>query len=169
MPDTVGETLLRGRLLLSSYAPLSAILYARIDGNIRYLFAGLAIAGLLDAARLTWLGSRVAAAPRSFVDVRDAGGEVAAYVATYLLPFLAAPHPDTGDLWAYGIFALVVIVVTLRSNLGAVNPTIYLLGWRVVAVTLLDGRQRYLVCRQVPAPGERVPIRELFGVLQRAD
>jgi hypothetical protein len=167
--DGVGQTLLRGRLLFSSYAPLNAILFARIDGGERFVFAALAIVGLLDASRLTWLAGRVAQAPRIFVDVRDAGAEVAGYLATYLLPFLAAPHATTSDVWAYGIYAIVVIVITLRSNLGAVNPTIYLLGWRVVTVTLQDGRERFLICRHVPRSGERVGVRELYGVLQAQD
>lgn len=161
----LGQTLLRARVLLSSYAPLNAILFARIDTNPRWIFLGLAIAGLVDAYRLTWDAQRLAATPRVFSSIRDSGGEIAGYVATYLLPFLAAPHPDTGDLWAYGIYALVVAVITLRSDLGHVNPTIYMLGWRVVTVTLEDGRERYLVCRAAPKAGESVRVSELYGIL----
>jgi hypothetical protein len=163
--DALGQTLLRARLLFSSYAPLNLILYARIDGGVRYGFLALGIVGFLDANRLTWLAGGLAAAPRSFTSVRDSGAEVAGYLATYLLPFLAAPHVDAGDIWAYGIYAVVVIVITLRSNLAHINPTIYVLGWKVVTVTLQDGRDRYLVCRRTPAPGERVAVTELFGVL----
>jgi hypothetical protein len=167
--DGLGHTLLRARLLLSSYAPLDAILFARIDGGVRYAFAFLAIIGLLDASRLTWLAGGVVPVPRTFVEVRDAGGEVAGYLATYLLPFLAAPHTTAGDIWAYVIYAIVVVIVTLRSNLGAINPTIYLLGWKVATVTLQDGRERYLVCRRTPARGERVNVSELYGVLHTRD
>jgi hypothetical protein len=154
---------------LSSYAPLNAILYARIDGSVRFAFAALAVVGLLDASRLTWLTGRLASVPRRFTEVRDAGGEVAGYLATYLLPFLAAPHASTGDLFGYGIYAVVVIVITIRSNLGAVNPTIYLLGWRVVTVTLEDGRERYLICRRVPAADTSLNVSELYGVLRARD
>ena len=167
--DALGQTLLRARLLFSSYAPLNLILYARIDGGVRYGFLALGITGFLDANRLTWLAGRIAAAPRFFTAVRDSGAEVAGYLATYLLPFLAAPHLDTGDIWAYGIYAVVVIVITLRSDLAHINPAIYVLGWKVVTVTLQDGRERYLVCRRSPAPGDRTRVSELYGVLHSQD
>src|SRR5690349_21288048 len=51
--DSFGQTLLRARLLFSSYAPLNLILFLRIDGNIRLVFMALAVIGLLDASRLT--------------------------------------------------------------------------------------------------------------------
>jgi hypothetical protein len=167
--NDVAEAVLRGRLLFSSYAPLNAILAALIEDDVRYLFALLAILGFLDAYRLTWWASRVARVPRTFREVKDAGGEVAGYLATYLLPFLAAPHADAGDLVGYAIYAVVVVVVTLRSNLGAVNPAIYLFGWKIATVTLQDGRERYLVCRRTPPPGEVVHVANLYGVLHARD
>jgi hypothetical protein len=167
--DDLGHSLLRARLLLSSYAPLNVILFIRVDSGWRFGFIALALAGFLDANRITWLAKRVAPVRRTFSAVRDSGGEVAAYVATYLLPFLAAPHAGAGEIWAYAIFAAVVAVISLRSDLAHVNPTIYLLGWKVVTVTLQDGRERYLVCRRAPSVGEPVSVTELYGVLQARD
>lgn len=167
--DDLAEIILRGRLLLSSYAPLGAILSARTTGEARYTFAALAIAGLLDASRLTWLAGRLSTVPRSFAEVRDAGSEVAGYLATYLLPFLAAPHASVGDLVGYSIYAAVVIVITVRSNLGVVNPTIYLLGWRVALVRVHGGRERFLICRHIPPASAVVNVADFFGVLRTSD
>ncbi len=167
--DDLAEVLIRGRLLLSSYAPLCAILAARTSDETRDVFAALAILGVLDAARLTWLSGKLAPSPRRLTEVHDAGSEVAGYLATYLLPFLVAPHPTHGELIGYLLYALVVVAVTIRSNLGIVNPTIYLLGWRIALVTLSDGRERYLICRHIPDSTEPVRVANFFGVLRTED
>jgi hypothetical protein len=154
------------RILLSSYAPLSLILFARIADVARYGFLVLAVLGFVDALRITDRVGKLNHVPRHIVAVRDAGSEIAAYLATYLLPFLAAPHAKTGDIIGYVIFAVVVSIVTLRSDLAHVNPTMYLLGFRVVTVTLDSGRERYLVCKKAPKANSTVYVAELYGVLQ---
>jgi hypothetical protein len=167
--DSFGQTLLRARVLLSSYAPLSFILAARIDSlplRIACLSAGLV--GVGDALRLTLLASEKQAVPRRVEEVRDSGSQVAGYLATYLLPLLAAPDPRTGDLIGYGIYAVLIAVITLRSDLAHINPTLYLLGWKVVTVTLGDGRDRYLICMTTPRSGTLVHMTELYGVLHAA-
>jgi hypothetical protein len=80
-------------------------------------------------------------------------------------PLLAAPSPTSGDLVGYAIYGLVVVVVSLRSNMAHVNPTLYLLGWRVTGVTLDGGEHQYLVSRNAPAPGDQIRVTRLYGVL----
>jgi hypothetical protein len=157
-------------VLLSSYAPLFLILVARVDtAPIRAVCLGFAIVGIGDALRLTLLAGEKQAVPRSFDDVRDSGSQVAAYLATYLLPLLAAPDPDAGDLVGYGIYAVLIVVITLRSDLAHINPTLYLLGWKVVSVTTSMGGERYLICKQSPRIGEQVRVVQLYGVLHAVE
>jgi hypothetical protein len=163
----VAAAVVRARVLFSSYAPFFGILALRLDPPAaRIACLGLVIVGIGDAIRLTWLAPKGFSRP-TVQAVRDAGGEVAAYLATYLLPLLAAPNPDGWDLGAYAVYFGLVIVITLRSNLAHVNPMLYLLGWRVVTVTLEgdEDHERYLVCRRAPIPGERVQVAEMVGVL----
>jgi hypothetical protein len=164
--DDFWEAVLRARVLLSSYAPLLFILFARVHSTpLRVIFLGLGLLGLGDALRLTLLAGDKQAVPRSFVEVRDSGSQVAGYLATYLLPLLAAPDPDAGDLVGYSIYAFLIVVITLRSDLAHINPTLYLLGWKVVTVVTVDARERYLICKQAPKAGEQVRVTELYGVL----
>lgn len=90
---------------------------------------------------------------------------VAGYLATYLLPLLAGPAPDTGDLLGYLVYGIVVAVVTLRSDLAHINPTLYLLGWKVVTVIQHNGDERYLICRRAPRVGQPARVTQLYGVL----
>lgn len=152
--------------MLSSYAALNLILAARLEPTVpKYVCLALAVLGVVDGLRLSWLASRKHAVPRRVLESRDAGAEVAAYLATYLLPLLAAPKPSSGDLVGYAIYGVVVIVVSVRSNMAHVNPTLYLLGWRVTSVTLDGGNAEYLVSRKPPRPGDEVRVTRLYGVL----
>ncbi|MHB8234978.1 MAG: hypothetical protein ACYDHT_10030 [Solirubrobacteraceae bacterium] len=168
--DRLADTVFRGRVLLSSYAALDLILVARLHhwSPWRWAFLGLALTGILDALRLTILASRTGAVRRTFTAVSDSGGEIAGYLATYLLPLLAAPDPSTGDIAGYAIYAVLIAVVTLRSDLAHVNPTLYLLGWKIVTVTTRAGNQKYLVCRRTPRPGEPVRVTDMNGLLHSA-
>jgi hypothetical protein len=164
--DDVRDALIRARLLVSSYSPLFLILAARIELSVwQIICVGLALLGIGDAIRLTRFAGERKAVPRTFVEVEDRGSQVAGYLATYLLPFLAAPSPTTGDLIGYAIYAVVVIVVALRSDLVHVNPTLYLLGWKVVTVRGGNDRLRYLVCKATPRVGEPVRVTDFAGVL----
>jgi len=81
--------------------------------------------------------------------VKDASGDVAGYLATYLLPFVTVSSPSARDLVGYGILAAVIVAIFLRSELAQINPTLYLLGMRVAVITV-NGKDQYLVCRRLP-------------------
>jgi hypothetical protein len=161
-----GAATLRARVLVSSYAPLNLILFARVDPTIPKLIClDLAVVGIADGLRLSWLAMGKQAVPRRVEEARDVGPEVAAYLATYLLPLLAAPSPRAGDLIGYALYGVVVIVVSLRSNMAHINPTLYVLGWRITGVTLDGGDREYLVSRRIPKAGDTVRVTRLYGVL----
>lgn len=161
----LGAALVRARILISSYAALNLILFARLEPAApKFVCLGLAVIGIADGLRLSWL-ARGKAVPRRVEEASDAGSEVAAYLATYLLPLLAAPTPKTGDLIGYAIYGVVVIVVSLRSDMAHVNPTLYLLGWRVTSVTLDGGDHQYLISRHAPKAGDTVRVTRLYGVM----
>ncbi len=166
----MGGALLRIRVLLSSYAFVTTILALRLDALApRLLCAALAVWGFLDAWQLTRTTARKGLRPLVVKDVRDAGREVTAYLTTYVFVLLAEPDPEGWDLAAYAVFAVVLVVVTLRSDLAHVNPTLYLLGRRIVTITDEEGRERYLVCREPPVVGQRLLVAESLGVLQLPD
>ena len=158
--------IVRLRLFLSSYAPLFAIAAIRFDGVVlRLVLAGIAVVGVTTLAMLIWT-SRHRISPRrvSPAAVEDMGSEVSAYVATYLLPFVAVDRPDALDLVAYGFAFLVLAVVFVNSNLIGVNPLLYLAGYRVFSVDgiRLDrtgtSRSSVMIAKDQPTPGQKVEI-----------
>jgi hypothetical protein len=168
--DDLQEAFFRARVLLSSYAALNFILVARLShwGTLRWICLGLGVLGVVDALRLTLLAKTRGGDEKVFVEVRDSGSEIAGYLATYLLPLLAAPNPDMGEIVGYAIYGLLIIVITLRSDLAHVNPTLYALGWKIVSVRTSAGHEQFLVCRTAPRPGHPVYVTDMNGLLHEA-
>jgi hypothetical protein len=163
--DDAGLLVARVFLFLSSYAPLFLILAIRFqDGWLRGVCG--ALSGLGMAYLIVILVNRRCQQAHTYkaVAVDDASDEVAGYLATYILPFVAIPSPSAYDIAGYCILAVVVAAIFIRSDLAAINPTLYLVGWRVMVIEV--GQQRYhLISRRVPRVGTEVPAVKTAGVL----
>lgn len=160
----------RAALFLSSYAPLFVILAIRFQQSIlRGLCAGLALIGFSYLAVVLGAVSR-SAQQRAYpvVAVRDASGQAAGYLATYILPFVTAPSPSAADLAGYCILAIVALVIFMRSELAQINPTLYVLGWRVASINT-GTTGYYLVCRRLPRPFTEINAVRVAGLLVREE
>lgn len=183
MRPPVAETVLRARLFFVSYAPLFAIFAARSTpahwwpfnlGLLSFLvWAMLTLWGVVDGFRLFRGATRKGAVNVTFVEVKEHSSVVAGYLATYLLPFVAAPPKTAGDWLGYGIYFLVLITVFVRSDFAVINPTLYLAGRQVVSATRTlpsheapshsDTEQVLVICRYPPRPGATVPLVRFVG------
>ena len=155
-----------GRWLLfaSSYSPLLALTALRLDdGAYRTWLFRLAAAAA--AALVAALGAARGVSPRdrTVASVTDRGGDVAGYLATYLLPFLTVADPSRRDMAAYAGFVLLVGVVYTRSALLSVNPLLYLLGYRLLYVATDSGDALLYICRSQPSPGDLIHVRPWFA------
>ena len=153
-------------LFLCSYAVLFAILAIRFTRSSLIVgcavLAGLGIAG--GIAVLVRFGS-VAQSTWTVRTVEDRGGEVAGYLATYLLPFVAVADPGWRDVLGYGLFIVIVAVIYLRSALVQINPTLYLFGWRLLAVDIGEGWSGYVLARRPLARGQELRAVRMTGRL----
>jgi len=147
----------RPLLFLSSYAPLFGLLAIRFEQ--RWLWISCVVLAALGVASL-WLllrlNARQSPGPHQLASVKEAGGEAAAYLATYLLPLLTVATPTPRDVIAYIGFLLVVAVINIRSAVAQVNPLLYLLGYRVLSVTDDHRLSAYLITRRSLSAGDYV-------------
>jgi hypothetical protein len=143
------------RLFASSYMPLFALLALRFDRPwLRIALGALAAVTLVDTIRIAvWVPRRVGASPYLVDTVEDRGDQVAGYLATYLLPFLVVPDPSATDLAAYALFLAVAAVISVRSHLTHINPTLYLLRYRLVNITTVEGFEGAAVIRSALKQG----------------
>jgi len=144
----VADTTVELALFLSSYAPLFVILAIRFR-SIALVVACAIIAGVGLAAGIAVLVRFRQVTPSGWIvrTVEDRGGEVAGYLATYLLPFITVTQPGVRDVIGYLLFFVIVAVIYIRSSLIQINPTLYLLGWRLYAIEIGDGWNGYLLAR----------------------
>jgi hypothetical protein len=157
----------RARLFLSSYATLFGILAIRFDGlTLRIVCAALFVVGVLDTLHIT-RRSRKGVVPYEITvtSSEDTGGEVSGYLASYLLPFVTIPMPGWRDLLGYALFLIVGLIIYVRSNMVRVNPTLYLLGYRVLAIRYGSGKDQYLITRVRPRDGSTLTVVDVAGVL----
>ncbi len=159
----------RARLFLGSYALLFVLLALRFRSTpLEIACTVFAVIGIADMVWIVFgVSARTAAEPVRVEIVVDAGPEVAGYLATYLLPFLTVAEPTGRDIAAYAIFLLVTGIVYVRSEMAQVNPTLYLLGRRVVHVDTEQGWEGHIVVQSATRPGavvRTVPLNPMVRV-----
>ena len=150
-------------LFLSSYSPLFTILAIRFeDVKLRLVMAGIATVGVLLLVLLL-LSSRRAEPKRFMVSrVEDKGNDVAAYVATYLLPLIVLTVPTIPDLIGYAIFLAISAVVFVQSQMVVINPLVYMTGRRILLAHLDSGDSFYLINRRSIHKNEPIWTREIL-------
>lgn len=154
------EIFQRGRLFVGSYVGLFALLAIRFDTLwLQLTCIGLGVLGTIFMLWIVFVVARKSGAePVRVTTVQDAGAEVSGYLATYLLPFLTVANPSVRDVIAYGIFLFIAGLIYIRSEMTQVNPTLYLLGRRVVKVATDGGWRGYVVVRSFPEPDDVVRV-----------
>lgn len=161
------EGALLGRLVLlgSAYAPAAVIVGFRVLPHpIGIAAIGLGMVGLgAWTAFLLWLPKAQSrdAIPTAVTPI---DGEVTAYIASYLLPIIAASSPDAGDIAAYAICAALFLVVAFVAGLGSVNPVVYLFGLRVARAEI-EGKHVIVLAKELPQVGARITIARGVGVV----
>jgi hypothetical protein len=126
-------------LFLSSYSPAFLILAVRSVHHSSTLFwISLSIA--LMSAGAFFLFMKVARTGGPFrarveeVEPRD--GDLAAYVAAYLLPFVVVFGATVQDVIALALFLLFIGVLWVNSRMIYLNPLLALAGYHVYVVRL---------------------------------
>ncbi|MEV7972137.1 hypothetical protein [Cellulomonas sp. NPDC089187] len=156
-------TVVRVWLFFVSYAPLFLIIGLRAWPNRVAAAIWVGAWGLFTT--LAWFALRrqrhLTDREVKIYDVQSQGSAVSSYLATYLLPFVSTTPAVWGDWVAYGVFFVVALVVYVRSDLALVNPTLYVLGYRVTEATM--GANRVLVIsRRALRSGESVRVTDFL-------
>lgn len=143
--SSLPDDLSRVRLFMVSYAPLWLMLGLRAlpphgasqhwtnRTSLAAVFFVLFVYSSIDGIVLVRGSLRTASGSYYFGEVNDQGGNAAGYLATYLLPFIGLVPAGWGDWAAYGVYFVVAAIVFVKTDLSLVNPTLYVLGWRVLS------------------------------------
>jgi len=124
-------------MFLSSYVPLFALLAVRASATsvtAEWVFGGLAISGLVG---LALVGSAVLARQTRSVEITDVepqGEQVAAYVASYIIPLATLGFAHWQDDVVLGSFIALIGLIYVQAMLIHLNPLLPLIGLRVFRV-----------------------------------
>lgn len=159
----------RIQLAMSAYVPLFVIGFIRFEGKwLRCALSILIMIGIISLFSLIRTSvKRVQPREATPTTVRDLGSKVAAYVASYLLPFMRVDEPDIKDVIAYTIVLLMLGILIVTSDLVGVNPLLRLFGYRVFAVSgvrrLAGGQEAdtIVISRDVLVAGSTVTLTDL--------
>jgi hypothetical protein len=140
----------RVAMFLSSYAPLF-ILLAYVNRGCAGTWlvlvgvAAVAVLGLL----LVMVEKRGERGPALVVaHSKPQDGEVLAYIASYLIPFLGLDLTKGDDIVLFGGFMLVLMLVYINSNMLLVNPLLSIAGYHSFEVTDPDEHVYSLIARR---------------------
>jgi hypothetical protein len=137
-------------LFSSSYAPLFALLgyKNRHVATAWEVLAGITVLSVI-ALIVVMNSKRGERGPRLEVrHSRPKDGDVLAYTATYLVPFLGLNLSKSDDVVALCGFLLVLGIVYVNSDMLFVNPLLSLARYHSFWVTDQDGHEYSLITRR---------------------
>lgn len=121
-----------------AFRALPSDLRPNLEGRIPWapiVLGALTVGSVWSGISLVRGTQRTGTTEQRFSGVRDEGSSAGNYLVTYLLPLLGAAPSDVGDWLAYGLYFTVAAVIYVRSELTLVNPTLTVLGWRVMSAS----------------------------------
>lgn len=144
----------RFRLLAASMAPLLVILSVRTWSAHCLISVCLAVAAVLSVLSLVaFLRARQDLGRSTFTlfRVKDETDQIPAYLVTYLVPFVTISSGGWLDVAAYALFAAVLMLVVVRTDLIYVQPLLLVIGWRLFRVEIENGHGReYVLVSKIP-------------------
>lgn len=142
-------TFAKSIFFLTSYLPLIPVLVALHWGE--WLVVGCLLAAGVIIVGLAYVAFRLALRPAGtaacFRNVRIRDELPAAYLVTYLLPFMGPTTTSVRQLIALLIMFVFIGVVYVRSDLIYVNPSLSICGWSTYSALDGDGNVAMLVAR----------------------
>lgn len=136
-------------LFLSSYSPLLGIFAIRLSEKHPGRAVGIALLAFIFAVNVALLLRRRLGTRDFHIESLTSGaGELTAYIATYLLPFLVVSDVGWRDLVSYALLIFIIGLVSTREGLLHINPLLAIFRWRVSTITTADGATYYLLSRR---------------------
>jgi len=141
--------MLKLRLVASAFAPMAIITAVRLSADyplIAVLVAVLGLLAVLSLLELVLARSMTNQQPYTLVSIRDDSAQIPAFLLAYVFPFVFVTIGDWQDALAYGLFALLLVVLILRTDLVLVNPVLLVMGYRLYIVERIP-RNTFVIAR----------------------
>jgi hypothetical protein len=154
-------------MFLSSYSPLGILIgILTFDQDTRAAISIIALSLLLFLfvpLYLRWM--KQSGSSLYTIDERKSlDGDVLAYIATYLIPFITIPIKTIAEGIAVMFLMIVLCIIYTSSNMLYVNPVFSLFGYHIYEVSFNNNKGTYIViARQRDLYNESVDLVPLVG------
>jgi hypothetical protein len=144
-------------LFLSSFSPLFGLLaYENCSEKpVFWILVAAIVIGIVGLVLVLFSyrteGPRIRA-----TSVMPKDGDVLAYIATYLIPFLGIDLSQMDDLIAFAVFLVVLGGVYINSNMLFVNPLLSFAGYHAYEVVDLSAQSYTIISRQRLEPDSKI-------------
>jgi len=158
--------MLKLRLVASSFAPMAMITAVRLSIDYFWLalvVGALGILAVLSLAELVQSRGSTNAQPYTLTSLRDESAQVPAFLLTYVFPFVFVTFGDWRDAAAYGLFALLLVVLLVRTDLVLVNPVLLVAGFHLYIIETSSGYRGMIISARHPRVGETIQAVTLPG------
>jgi hypothetical protein len=137
-------------LFLSSYAPLFALLAYKNRHSERtwITLSAIAVASILALLAVMFSKRGEHGASITIQHSRPKDGDVLAYTATYLVPFLGVDLTQAEGIVVLAGFLLVLGIVYVNSDMLFVNPVLSLAGYHSFWIVDGEGHEYSLITRR---------------------
>jgi hypothetical protein len=126
-------------LFLGSYAPALVIFAIRSYGQSCTMFVisvALTAVGVISTLVFVTFARRRGGYRVEVVSLEPRNSELAAYVATYLLPFVTVLEGSWQEVASLAVFLFFIGLLYVRSGMLYLNPLLALLGYSVAVGTV---------------------------------
>lgn len=137
-------------MFLSSYSPLFAILAytnRHVAGAWEAL-AGVALGSLVGLAGVMFAKRNERGARLTVAHAKPQDGDVMAYIASYLIPFLGLDLSTSNGIVVLAGFLVVLMTVYVTSSMLFVNPVLTVAGYHTFEIEDQDGHAYALLTRR---------------------
>jgi hypothetical protein len=151
--------MLKLRLVASSFAPMAIIVAVRLSLTyplVALLIGALGVLAVLSLLELVLARSMTNQQPFTLTSIRDESAQIPAFLLTYVFPFVFVAIGDWRDALAYGLFALLLLILIVRTDLVLVNPLLLAFGFHLYIVESSSGYHGILLSSKAPKVGETV-------------
>ena len=152
-------------LFLSSYLPLWLIFVVQflarnnsVGAVITGGFVALCLFGLLGYINKVKTINPISLKIEG-LNRRD--GEAISYIVSYLLPFIALPSSNIGDLISIGIFIVVLAVLYINSDMIHINPVLNLIGWHIYEFGKDNGQICIVISKQKIRVNQEIQVNQI--------
>lgn len=150
------ETTTKTSLVLSSLVPLEILMVIKLwplPSVLPWLFGAGILLGILGTFWVVNRARNESPFEPRIRSVEDAGSEVTGYLASFVLPLIAVQDASAQEWAAYLVFIFIYALVLANSQLLAVNPMLYLLGYRIWKIEFVEADREpgFAIGRQRPS------------------